>query len=85
MVKIFLHADIDARRDRIVNKYEIKDVKNIDKYIMKADKHRAQYYNSYTDKEWGDIKNYDITINTSKLSLEKVADIIINYLEHLED
>ena len=52
---------------------------------MKADKHRAQYYNSYTDKEWGDIRNYDITINTSKLSLEKVADIILKYLEQLED
>ncbi len=85
LVKIFLHADMAARRDRIVNKYGIKDVKNIDKHIIKADKHRAQYYNSYTDKEWGDIKNYDITLNTSKLSLEKVADIILNYLEQLED
>lgn len=85
LVKIFLHADMDARRDRIVNKYGIKDVKNIDKYILKADKHRAQYYSCYTDKEWGDIKNYDITINTSKFSLEKVAEIILSYLEKLED
>lgn len=85
LVKVFLHADMSARRDRIVNKYGIKDVKNIDKYILKADKHRAQYYNSYTDKEWGNIQNYDLTINTSKLSLEKVADIILNYLQLLED
>lgn len=85
LVKIFLHADMDARRDRIVNKYGIKDVKNIDKYILKADKRRAQYYNSYTDREWGEVKNYDLTINTSKLSLEKVAEIILKYLEKLED
>lgn len=85
LVKVFLHADMEARRDRIVNKYGIKDVKNIDKYILKADKRRAQYYNSYTDREWGEVKNYDITINTSRLSLEKVADIIISYLDKLED
>lgn len=82
LVKVFLHADLNTRRDRIVNKYGIVD-KNIDKYIAKADKRRASYYNNYTDKIWGSVSNYDITINTSKLSLEKVADIIINFLQEL--
>lgn len=83
LVKIFLHADMETRKDRIVNKYHITDKKNIEKYIMKADKRRAQYYNTYTDKVWGAVSNYDLTLNTSKLDLESVTDIIIEYLQQL--
>lgn len=82
LVKVFLHADLDTRRDRIVNKYGIND-KNIDKLILKADKRRAQYYNSYTDKVWGAVTNYDIAINTSRLSIEEVVDVLYTYLQKL--
>lgn len=82
LVKIFLHADMETRKDRIINKYNITD-KNIEKYIAKADKTRAQYYNSYTDKVWGAVSNYDLTLNTSKLGIEQVVDIIIEYLQKL--
>ena len=30
---------------------------------------------------WGDPKNYDCIINTSKMPLEKAADLIINYIK----
>lgn len=82
LVTVFLHADLETRHDRLVNKYGIVE-KNITKYISKADKRRSQYYNAYTDKVWGTAINYDIVLNTSKMSAEDVVDIICAYLVKL--
>ena len=82
LVTVFLHADLETRRDRIVNKYGIED-KNITKHISKADKRRSQYYNTYTDKVWGTAINYDIVLNTSKMSAEDVVALLCMYLEKL--
>ena len=80
VIKIFLHANLECRKKRIVEKYGVAD-KNIEKVIAKADKQRANYYNTYTDLTWGDIANYNLTINTSGLTLEQVADIIVEYVK----
>lgn len=80
VINIFLHANLECRKKRLVEKYGVTD-KNIDKVIAKADKQRAAYYNTYTDLEWGDVKNYNLTINTSHLTLEQVADIIVTYVK----
>ena len=83
LVTIFLQADVETRRDRIVNKYGVDD-KNIDKYISKADKRRSQYYNTYTDKVWGAIGNYDLVINTSKMGADDVVEVICEYLKRID-
>jgi len=79
VINVFLHANIECRKKRLVEKYGVKD-KNISKTIAKADKQRASYYNTYTDLTWGDVKNYNLTINTSHLTLEQVADVIVEYV-----
>ncbi len=43
----------------------------------RTDKYRTSYYKYYTRGEnWRDIMNYDMFLNTSKLSKKKCADII---------
>ena len=46
------------------------------KFVMKKDKARSNYYNYYTTKKWGQLKNFDLTIN-SDFGIEEVADIIV--------
>ena len=65
VVNIFLYADMDDRTARIAKKYNISESKAKD-MIKKEDKARASYYNYYTSKRWGEMKGYDICINTSK-------------------
>ena len=48
---------------------------------MQKIKKRAEYYKYHTGRVWGDPKNYDCIINTSKMPLEKAADLIINYIK----
>ena len=41
-------------------------------------------YTYYTGNMWGDPSNYTASINTSRITLEKGADLIINYIETLQ-
>jgi cytidylate kinase len=64
-----------ARAERIVQQYgESEQIP--ERRLKDKDKRRAAYYNFYTDRKWGDLKNYDICLSTSSLGIEKCADII---------
>lgn len=59
---------------------EVYDGKSL-KELNEEDNKRANYYKYYTKQNWGDPKNYDMIINTSKVSLDKAVDIIISYVK----
>ncbi|MFV0636393.1 AAA family ATPase [Mitsuokella sp.] len=73
----FIYADDDFRQERAKTHYAGHTLKDLDA----EDKHREQYYAYYTGRTWGDPQNYDLMINTSKISLEAAADLIISYIE----
>lgn len=69
VVNIFICADLENRTERIMRLYDLSESKAKD-LIIKTDKKRANYYNYYTNKEWGAAKNYDLCINSSLLGIE---------------
>ena len=71
---IFIHAPLESRIRRVKEDYqEVHD--DYKKYVTKRDKGRSNYYNYYTTKKWGHLKNFDLTIN-SDLGIDEVATII---------
>lgn len=78
---IFVCADDEYREKRGKEVYNGKSLKELDAENEK----RARYYNYYTGKKWGDPANYDLVVNTSKVSLEKIADAIIDYIGKTQD
>ena len=42
---------------------------------------RKKYHNSYCDGKWGDSRNYDVSINSSKLGTDDTLKILIDYIE----
>jgi hypothetical protein len=46
----------------------------------KTNRLRANFYNFYTDKRWGEARSYDLAFDTSLLATEDIADIIIEYV-----
>ena len=40
------------------------------------DKKRRVNYKYYTDRDWGDYHNYDISLDSGTIGLERCADII---------
>ena len=75
LLRVFIHADFDARAKRIVEKYGETEIPT-EKRLRDKDKRRALYYQFYTDRKGGDIENYDIILNSSALGLERCVDII---------
>ena len=49
--------------------------------LDKEAKNREKYYAYYTGEKWGDPKHFHMMINTSHISLEQAADLIIDYIE----
>ena len=73
---IFVCADDEYREKRGKEVYEGKTLKELNEENEK----RARYYNYYTGKKWGEASNYDLIVNTSNASLDKIADAIIEYI-----
>ena len=44
--------------------------------IRKTDKQRSAYYNYYTEYKWGDIGNYDISLDRGRLGIERCVEIL---------
>jgi len=77
-INIFIHADINDRAKNISKRMNITESKAKD-MTLKQDKQRASYYNYYTSKKWGDSRSYDMTLNTSKLTVDQCVDLIIQF------
>lgn len=75
VLKVFITADLKDRIERSSSYYNISK-EEAKKYILKKDKQRKTYHDYYCENEWGDARNYDLTLNTSKLDLFQCEDII---------
>ena len=53
----------------------------MEKFIQKTDKYRAEYYKHYTGRDWTDARNYDLCLNSSKLGFEKCVKEILAYIK----
>ena len=47
--------------------------KEIKRQINKIDKDRAKYYEYYTSQKWGDIRNYDLCVNTTDIDIKNIV------------
>lgn len=75
LVSVFLHASKEFRIKRIKELYGEKE--NItERTLADIDKRRASYYQYYTDRKWGDVENYTLSLDTSVLGVKKCAEII---------
>ena len=83
VMNIFVHADLDDRVKLISKRLDITENKAKD-LVLKNDKQRASYYNYYTCKKWGDARSYDLTLNTSKISVDDCVEMILNYRKFME-
>ena len=78
-ISVFLHADQEFRINRIQKLYNLQN-DEATKMVEKSDKERAAYCKTFTHKEWMNATNYDLSIDTSKFSLEQTVELILQYI-----
>ncbi len=82
----FVHAFVYASRmeDRVERARTVDGVEasRIEAYIKRRDTQRKNYNRFFTDKTWGDPKNYDLMLNTSALGYDGAAEAILGVLRN---
>lgn len=79
-VSLFLTADEDDRVRRVMERLEVDEAK-AEKIITSTNKRRAEYYNYYTGKKWGDAASYHLCVNVTALGEEDTADFICDFVK----
>ena len=80
VTSVFIHADVKYRIGRIVEFEKVSEQKAKD-IITKADKKRASYYNFQTEKKWGSVSSYNLSLDTGDIGIDGCVDVIRCYLE----
>lgn len=68
---------MQSRTERIVRLYG-ENSESPEKRLRDKDKRRAAFYQIYTDMKWGSMRNYEITLDSGKLGIEKCVDILVS-------
>ncbi|WMC92792.1 cytidylate kinase-like family protein [Kineothrix sp. MB12-C1] len=79
VLSVFIHAPKDYCLEQAAKKVSMP-TKELEKYIAKIDKMRAEYYKYYTGREWTDARNYDLCLDSSKLGFERCIEEIKSYI-----
>ena len=79
LVSVFIIGDHDKKRDRIRRLYNL-NAEDAEALMQVTNRKRKQYHNHYCTTKWGDSRNYELSINTSRIGYEETADIIEQYI-----
>ena len=82
LVSVFLHAPIEHRVKRILRRKDAMSDEQAAEIARQHDRRREAYYNFYTgDRKWGAAYNYHLSLDTSEIDNEGVADMILEYMQ----
>lgn len=80
LISIFILGDMEQKIVRTMESNNISREKAV-MLIEQQDKKRKTYHNHYCEGKWGDSRNYDLSINSSKLGLNETTRIIAEYID----
>lgn len=76
LLSVFITSNIEDRKARVSMREGISETESLRK-IEKVDKERASYYNSISDKNWGEASTYDLCLDSSKFGMEGTVNLIV--------
>jgi len=80
LITIFVTGDEECKQKRIEEVYHLNKNEALAK-MRRHDRKRKRYHNKHSDFKWGDSRNYDLCINSSKLGLDKTAEVLKDYID----
>lgn len=84
MVSVFILGDREVKIERIMKLYDLP--KNLAERLMnEKDMKRKRYHNGFCEGKWGDSRNYDISVNSSVLGIDKTVEILIDFIDEKID
>lgn len=78
VMSVYVHAPMDYCIARGMERNSM-DENEMEKFIIKTDKYRGNFYHYYTGNSWYDARNYDLCLDSSKLGFDKCVEAIKAY------
>ena len=76
-INLFIFAPEGDRVKRIMRLYQLSEADAM-KRIATSDKERGNHDFRYTDHKWGRAQNYDLSINSSLMGIDKTVEMIVD-------
>ena len=80
VLSVFVHAPHDFLVEQAA-KVKSLPTDELEKFMAKEDKYRAEYYEHHTGQRWTNAMNYDLCLDSSKLGFEKCVEAIKAHLK----
>jgi len=80
LITIFILGDMEKKIERICKLHNIS-AEAAEDLIHEQDRKRKRYHNYFCEGKWGDSRNYDFSINSSKLGVPATTDMIEDYIK----
>jgi cytidylate kinase len=80
-LNIFCHAPLSFRIERVMKVYGVQTEEEARQMINESDEMRKRYILEMTGKDWICAENYHLSLDTSLLSFEENAELIIEFFK----
>lgn len=80
LVSVFLHAPLMHRAANVMQRGDCSDITKAAEMARRQDQGREEFYNFFTGRRWGRADNYHLSLDTSRLPQQALADIIVAYM-----
>ncbi len=80
VLKVFIRADKELRRKRAIESYGIKP-NEVELVVHKFDRKRSNYYATNTGKNWHDLSNYHMVLDSGKLGIDCCVRLILDAMK----
>ncbi len=75
---VFIHADMEHRVKRVQRHEGVTgQEERIQKELVQKDRSRATYYRYFTQKEWGKVENYTLSLDSGIFTKTQCTELII--------
>jgi cytidylate kinase len=82
-LRVFIHAGFDWRVKRMTGMMTQIPADQVAGHVRAVDKVRKKYCQYYTHQTYGDARNFDLTLDTERLGIDKVVQLILEAAEDL--
>ena len=80
LVTFFICGDKETKVQRIMDLHNLSR-HDAEVFCNEKDRRRKAYHNSHAELHWGDSRNYEICINSSKLGVDETFEVIKEYVD----
>lgn len=75
VLNVFVHANTEKRIQRIMERQQV-GYDEAERMMRRIDKQRVTYYRYYTDKKWGAVGNYHLSIDSGLFGIDNSVRLI---------